>query len=66
MPELDIVELYKKGYSIDSIIDTYYKYKTRNDGANKKIGNCILIKRKSITKDESKKRVYKEIYDYLK
>ncbi len=66
MPKLDIVELYKQGYSIDFIIDTYYKHKTRNDKPNEKIGNCILIKRKSITKDESKKKVYQEIYNYLK
>lgn len=66
MSDLDIVELYKKGYSIDSIIDTYYKWKTRNDRPNEKIGNVIVIKRKTITKDESKKKVYQEIYDYLK
>lgn len=64
--ELDIVDLYKKGYSINSIIDIYYSWKTKNDKPNEKIGNIILLKRKTTTKEESKKKVYEEIYNYIK
>ena len=64
--KLDIVDLYKKGYSINSIIDIYYKWKTRHDEPNEKIGNLIVIKRKTITKEDSKREVYKEIYNYIK
>lgn len=64
--KLDIIDLYKKGYSINSIIDIYYKWKTRYDKTNKKIGNLIIIKRKTITKEDSKKEVYREIYGYLR
>lgn len=64
--ELDIVDLYKKGYSINAIIDIFYNWKTKNDVPSKKIGNIVFLRRKSITKEESKKIVYEEIYNYIK
>lgn len=64
--ELNIVELYKKGYSINAIIDIYYRWKTSNNRPNKKIGNIVILKRKTITKEDSKKKVYEEIYNYRK
>lgn len=66
LENLDIVGLYKKGYSINAIIDIYYNWKIRNDRPNKKIGNILILKRKTITKEDSKKIVYAEIYNYIK
>lgn len=65
MPELNIVDMYKKGYSIQYIIDSYYRAKTKFDDPIIKKGDLFIIKKKSITKDECKKQVYKEIFEYL-
>lgn len=64
--QIDVVDLYKQGYSINAIIDIFYKWKTKNDIPNKQIGNIVILKRKTITKEESKKIVYEEIYNYIK
>lgn len=63
---LDVVDLYKKGYSIDYIIDCYYRYKTQHDKPNEKIGNMIIIKKKSITRKAAKEKVYNELFEYIK
>lgn len=65
-PEFDIVELYKKGYSIDYIIESYYRYKTKYDLPNIQKNNLIILRKKSISKEDSKKKVYEEIYNYIK
>jgi len=62
----NVVEMYKKGYSIDFIIDSYYKWKTKDDKNIYRQGDIFILKRKSITKEESKKEVYREIYNYIK
>ena len=66
VPQFNIVELYKKGYSIDYIIKSYYKYKTKHDLPNIQRNNLIILRRKSISKEDSKKKVYEEIYNYIK
>ena len=64
MPNLDIVELYKKGYSIEQIINLYYTWKTKGDIPNKNYRNLIIKYPKSMTKENAKKDVYKELYFY--
>lgn len=63
---INVVDMYKKGYSIDYIINEYYKFKTRYDNPNKKIGNLVFINKKSITKEDSKKEVYEEIFNFVR
>lgn len=57
MTNKDIVEMYKKGYSIDYIISAFYNYKTKNDIPNHKFRNTFIITKKSITKENARKDV---------
>ena len=64
MPNFDVIELYKKGFSINQIIDLYYRWKTKEDLPNRRKGNVLIITKKTITKENAKNDVYKQIYFY--
>lgn len=57
MTSKDVVDMYKKGYSIDFIVDTFYNYKTKNDMPNHKFKNTFIITNKSTTKNNVRKEV---------
>lgn len=61
MTSKDIVEMYKKGYSINYIIKEWYRYRIRNDIPNHKFKNTYIITKKSV----SMKTVEKDVYDIL-
>jgi len=54
----DVVEMYRKGYSIDYIIKEFYRYKIRNDIPNHKFKDTYIVTKKSVTIDDVKKDVY--------
>ena len=62
----DIIELYKKVYSIDYIVKNYYKFKTKNDIQNHAFGNQFIITRKSITMEKAREDVEEAIINYHK
>ena len=57
MNRKEIIEMYKKGYSIDYIIKHYYIEKTKFDIPNHKFKNTFIITKKSTTLNNSKKEV---------
>lgn len=60
-----IIELYKKGYSIDYIINEYYKSQVKsNKLINLQTRRIILIE-KYVNKSDVRGEVYKIIYSYL-
>lgn len=60
-----IIELYKKGYSIDYIINEYYKSQVKsNKLINLQTRRIILIE-KHVNKSDVRGEVYKIIYSYL-
>ena len=61
----DIIEFYKKGYSIDYIVKAYYRFKTKNDIRNHAFGNQFIITRKSITMEKAREDVEEAIINYL-
>lgn len=66
MNSRDIVEMYKKGYSIDYIIKRFYDYKTKFDTPNHKFGNTYIITKKSISFSECEKIVCETVLKFLK
>lgn len=64
MTSKDVVEMYKKGYSIDYIVDTFYKFKTKDDIPNHKINDTFIVTKKSITKDKAKNDVENTILKF--
>lgn len=66
MTSKDVVEMYKKGYSIDYIIKEFYRYKTRNDIPDHKFNNTYIITKKSVTIENVRKDVYELLFEVLK
>lgn len=65
MENVQIIELYKKGYSIDYIINEYYKSQVEsNKFINLQTRRIILIE-KHVNKRDVRGEVYKIIYSYL-
>ena len=64
MTNKDIVEMYKKGYSIDYIIKCFYREKTKFDIPNHKFKNTFIITKKSCTLDSAKKEVENTILKF--
>ena len=64
MTRKDIVEMYKKGYSIDYIIKYYYTEKTKFDIPNHKFKNTFIITKKSCTMEGAKKEVENTIMEF--
>lgn len=67
MTSLDIVKLYEKGYSIDYIVNVYYrdKKKNSNDVVSYLDNRILIIKRDTLKKSDCKHDVEKFIYNYL-
>lgn len=67
MDSSEIVVLYKKGYSIEYIINEYYQKKKRG---TIKIINCPngrkIILNENITKEKCKGEVYQILYNHIK
>ncbi|MBP3255542.1 MAG: hypothetical protein J6M60_03535 [Clostridia bacterium] len=57
MTSSDIVEMYKKGYSINYIVNQWYKWKTKNDEKNYRSGRNFVVTKKSIKVGQAKKEV---------
>lgn len=57
MNSSDVLEMYKKGYSIDYIINQYYKCKIKDDKSNYRIGNKFVIIDKSVKKENVRKEI---------
>lgn len=64
MTSKDVVEMYKKGFSIDYIVDTLYNYKTKNDIPNHKFKNTFIITKKSCSKEQARKDVENTILKF--
>ena len=65
MCSLDVIDLYKKGYSIDFIINKYYEMsKAENKIIKFTNKNILLIN--NIRKNEIRGKVYKIIFNYNK
>lgn len=64
MTRKEIVEMYKKGYSIDYIINYFYKEKTKFDIPNHKFKNTFIITKKSCTLDNARKEVENTILEF--
>ena len=64
MTSKDVVEMYKKGFSIDYIVKEFYRYKTRNDIPNHKFRNTYIITKKSVDKESVKQGVYEIILKF--
>ena len=61
-----IIKLYKKGYSLEYIINQlYYERKRENKVINLEIKKIILITN-DYTKKNAKEEVYKIIYEFVK
>lgn len=66
MEEKEIIDLYKKGFSLDYIINKlYYIKKRENKIINLEMKKIILITN-DFTKRNAKEEVYKIIYKYVK
>ena len=64
MTSRDIVDMYKKGYPVDFIVDYVFKYKTRNDIPNHKFNNTFIITKKSCSKEQARKEVEDTIFKF--
>lgn len=62
----DIIEMYKKGYSVDYIVKEYYNFKTKHDIKNHSFNNVFIITKKSISMEKAREDIQKTIVDYLK
>ena len=62
-----IIELYKLGYTIEYIINDYYKFinKKSNRVIRSPYGYVIFVNDK-LSKSECSKKVYSTIYGYIK
>lgn len=61
----DIIKLYKRGYSLEFIINEYYRSKKAEDKiVNLKMKKLIIITN-NFTKKEAREKVYKIIYGFL-
>lgn len=61
-----IVEMFEKGYSIDYIIEQYYKELNRDLAPVSKKDNSYIVPKPHYTKKQCTKFVYKDLYDYSK
>lgn len=61
----DVVKMYEKGYSIDYIVNDFYKFKTKNDIQNHRFNGHYIITKKSITIEGARKEVEEIIINYL-
>lgn len=65
MNKSEIIELYKKGYSIDYIINNYYRSKKQDTKViNAQMKKIILIT-DDFTKEQARSEVYKTIYNII-
>lgn len=67
MDKFDVIRLYQDGYSINHIIDLYYRFKKQNSRdvcsyLDKKI---LIINIERIKKEDCRKYIEKILYDYL-
>ena len=67
MDKFDVVDLYKKGFSIDFIINAYYKYKKNNskDVVSYLNNKILIIKSDGVTKTKCRAFVEQCLYEYL-
>ena len=67
MKRSDIIELYKKGFSVDFIINAYYrdKKKNSNDICSYFDNKILIIKRNGVKKIDCRNYVENCLYDYL-
>lgn len=61
----DVVELYKKGYSIDFIVKSYYRFKTSNDIRNHMFNGNFIVTKKTISIENARREVQEIIINYL-
>ena len=66
MRRKDIVEMYKKGYSIEFIINTWYHDRIKNDIPSHRFGNSYIITKKSCSCEEARREVEEVIIHSLK
>lgn len=62
----DVIELYKKGYPIDFIVKSYYRFKTINDVHNHMFNGNFIVTKRSISIEIARREVQEMIIDYLK
>lgn len=67
MNRLDVVKLYEQGYSIDYIINAYYRDKKKNsrDICSYLDNKILIIKRDNVKKLDCRHDVETFLYDYL-
>lgn len=62
----DVIDLYKQGYSIDYIINKFYRLEKReNKVINLKMRKIIMITN-NVTKENMRTKIYNILYGYLK
>lgn len=64
MCDKDIVDLYKKGYSVDFIINKYYSSKRVDNKIINTQMKKIIVVTNDFTKKNSREHVYKTLYNF--
>lgn len=67
MDKFDIINLYQQGYTVNFIVNAYYKYKkdTSRNIYNVRDKVVLIIKRDSVKKEECRRYVENILFDYL-
>ena len=67
MDKFDIINLYQQGYTVNFIVNAYYKYKkdTSRNIYNVRDKVILIIKKDSIKKEDCRRYVEKVLFDYL-
>lgn len=66
MNNLDILEMYKNGHSIDFIVNTYYLSQKRENKVMNAYTRQIILIKNNVSKKDARSHVYKIIYTDLK
>lgn len=66
MSDKEIISLYKKGYSLNNIVNRYYCIKRKENKIINLGMKKIILVTNDFTKKQAKEKVYKVIYNFVK
>lgn len=66
MSDKEIISLYKKGYSLNNIVNRYYYIKRKENKIINLGMKKIILVTNDFTKKQAKEKVYKVIYNFVK
>lgn len=66
MSDKEIISLYKKGYSLNYIVNRYYYIKIKENKIINLGMKKIILVTNDFTKKQAKEKVYKVIYNFVK